>query len=67
MGNEFGLIKGHWSLPPGGTLDSLTITFRLTAAKSPVAPVSVGLAQNGFTVGESGVSSIALSSFAQEG
>ena len=67
MANEFGLIKGHWSFPPGGTLDSLTVTFSLVAADTPVAPVAVSLAQNGFTVDVSGLAGIALSNFAQHG
>ena len=67
MANEFGLIKGHWSFPPGGTLDSLTVTFSLVPAGTPVAPVTVSLAQNGFTVDASGLAGIALSNFAQQG
>jgi hypothetical protein len=67
MANEFGLIKGHWSFSPGGTLDSLTVTFSLVPADTPVTPVAVSLAQNGFTVDVSGLAGIALSNFAQHG
>ena len=67
MANEFGLIKGHWSIPPGGSLDSLTMTFSLVPADTPVPPVTMSLAQNGFTVDASSLAAIALSNFAQQG
>jgi hypothetical protein len=66
MGNEFGLIKGHWSFPPGGSLDSLIITFSLVPTGTPVPSVPVSLAQNGFSVDPSGLGSIVLSNFAQQ-
>jgi hypothetical protein len=66
MGNEFGLIKGHWNFPPGGTLDSVIVTFGLVPAGTTVPAMSVSLAQNGFIVDASGLGSITLSTFAQE-
>ena len=67
MANEFGLIKGHWNFPTGGSLDSIAMRFSLVPAGSPVPPVSVSLAQNGFTVDSSGLAGIMLSTYAQEG
>lgn len=67
MANEFGLIKGHWSFPPGGSLDSVALTFSLVPAGTPVPPQVVNLAQNGFIVDPSGLGVITLSNYAQEG
>ncbi len=54
-------------MPAGGTLDSVIVTFSLVAAGTTVPAVPVSLAQNGFIVDSSGLGSISLSTFAQEG
>lgn len=80
MANEFGLIKGHGGFDPGGTLDSITMTYSLVPAGTPVPQVQVDLAQvgdagvqggvfavNGFGVDPSGIGRIYLTNYAQDG
>lgn len=45
----------------------MIITFSLLPTGTPVPPAPVSLAQNGFTVDPSGLASIVLSNFAQQG
>jgi hypothetical protein len=80
MANEFGLIKGHQGVDPGGTLDSITMTYSLVQAGSPVPVVTPNIAfigdsgiagccfaENGFTVDSAGIGGIILTNFAQDG
>jgi hypothetical protein len=65
MDNEFGLIKGHLGFDPGGTLDSITETFTLTDADSPVPVVTPQLLS--LVPNSSGIVTVVLTDFAQEG
>ncbi len=78
MENEFGFIKGHLGFPPGGTLDSISVTLSLVPAGTPVPPVVVNLRQagdpvnstwpNAFLIDPStGVVQFFLTNFAQDG
>jgi hypothetical protein len=80
LANEFGLIKGHQGLAPGGTLDSITMTYSLVQVGSPVPVVTPNIAligdtgiagccfvENGFTVDGAGIGGISLTNFAQDG
>jgi hypothetical protein len=80
MANEFGLIKGHQGFAPGGTLDSITMTYSLVQVGSPVPVVTPNIAligdsgiagccfaQNGFSVDGAGIGGISLTNFAQDG
>lgn len=80
MASEFGIIKGRFGFDAGATLDTLTMTYSLVAAGTPVPAETVNLAQagdtnirggvfaiNGFGVDPSGIGQILLTNYAQDG
>jgi hypothetical protein len=65
MASAFGFIKGHLGFPAGGSLDSVTETFSLVAAGSPVPLVVPNIAN--LFVNDSGIGMVSLTDYAQDG
>src|SRR5579883_2138145 len=79
MASEFGLVKGHFGFAPGGTLDSITMTYSLVPAGSPVPLVVPNIAlkgdtgvygiiaADGLSIDNAGIGNVLLTNFAQDG